>query len=119
MNDEAVKSNLKREAKERSRSKSLSKSENKKDTQTDLKKFFSNYALELYGSSILEKVEENSLGLKTIFDKIFENQFLKYDIDLKFEEMLSKNNKKMSSELNESLTDEIEQLQLQLNSLRS
>jgi hypothetical protein len=72
---------LKREAKERSRSKSLSKSENKKDTHTDLKKFFSNYALELYGSSILEKVDENSLGLKTIFDKIFENQFLKYDID--------------------------------------
>lgn len=45
------------------------------DQEVEIKKFFRNYALELYGSSILENVDENSLGLKIIFDKIFENHF--------------------------------------------
>ena len=51
------------------------------DYEVEIKKFFRNYALELYGSSILEQVDENSLGLKVIFDRIFENHFNKYNVD--------------------------------------
>ena len=50
-------------------------SQNKEDIQPEISKFFRNYALELYGSTVLESDTKDSLGLKTIFDKIFESQF--------------------------------------------
>lgn len=92
LTDDIAKQKLRDQAKERSRSKSETKNkdENKKmlDYEVEIKKFFRNYALELYGSSILEQVDENSLGLKVIFDRIFENHFQKYNVDNQFEECI-------------------------------
>ena len=36
-----------------------------------LEKYFSKYALQLYGTSILEKEQSNNLSLKTVFYEIF------------------------------------------------
>ena len=85
--------------------------------QPDIAKYFKNYALELYGASVLESEKHEKLGLKTIFDKIFEHQFLKYDIDSRFETVLSKSAKNLQAQFTEQLTEEIEEMQLQINNL--
>lgn len=87
------------------------------NVQGQLTQFFRNYALELYGTSVLE-IEQNDLTLKTIFDRIFENQISQLDLDMRFKSAFDQFSKKVEKSINEQLSEEVEEIQLQVNSLR-
>jgi len=72
-------------------SKKRSDADPNQDVGPHLAKFFQNYALELYGASVLDVQNHSAaenLTLKTIFDKIFENQLEKFDIEHKFKDIM-------------------------------
>lgn len=68
--------------------------------QGQLTQFFRNYALELYGTSVLE-IEQNDLTLKTIFDRIFENQISQLDLDMRFKSTFDQFSKKVEKSISE------------------
>jgi len=57
--------------------------------------------------------------LKTIFDKIFESQLEKIDIEHKFKSIMDQNTKKIQKAFTEQINEEIEEMQLQVNSVRN
>lgn len=89
---------------------------------TDLTKFFRNYTLELYGTSILQKEREEDLSLKVIFDCIFENKLREFDMDKRFKDAISQASKSIERTLTAQFTtllnEEVEQVDLQVTALR-
>lgn len=88
----------------------------------ELAKFFRNYALELYGASVLDVQNQQSsedLTLKTIFDKVFENQLEKFDIEHKFRDIMNQSTKKIQKAFTEQINEEVEEMQLQINCVRN
>lgn len=79
-----------------------------------IEKHFRNYALEQFGTSILDT--NDSAGLKQIFARIFEHEMQRHKLDSKFNKnvMLSE----IKTEINEEMNQEIEDLQIQVNNLR-
>ena len=57
--------------------------------------------------------------MKTIFDKIFESQLEKIDIEHKFKSIMDQNTKKIQKAFTEQINEEIEEMQLQVNSVRN
>lgn len=88
------------------------------DFQEQIKKFFRDYALELYGASILE-ISDTSLSLKTIFDKIIETQISKLDVHKTSKTIIEQATKKVERQFQESLREEVEELETQINLVRS
>jgi hypothetical protein len=50
----------------------------------EIDKFFKNYALEQFGTSILQEKSREEVGLKLLFEHIIENQLKKHKMDPKF-----------------------------------
>lgn len=85
------------------------KATHKDNIQGQLTQFFRNYALELYGTSVLE-IEQNDLTLKTIFDRIFENQISQLDLDMRFKSTFDQFSKKVEKSISEQLSEEVEEI---------
>lgn len=81
---------------------------------THIEKYFRNYALEQFGTSVLDS--DGSAGLKDIFARIFEHEMLRHKLDSKFNKnvLLSE----VKAEVTDEVNQEIEDLQIQLNTLR-
>ena len=86
-------------------------------SKNDLTKLFRDHALEIYGASVLEGSQE--VGLKQIFDCIFEHKVAKLDLTLRMQELLEQKAKKIKNEYSEQMAEEVEELQVQINSLRT
>lgn len=84
--------------------------------KNDLTKLFRDHALEIYGASVLENSQE--VGLKQIFDCIFEHKVAKLDLTIRMQELMEQNAKKIKNEYSEQMAEEVEELQVQINSLR-
>jgi len=81
---------------------------------THIEKFFRNYALQQFGTSVLDK--DGKAGLKDIFARIFEHEMQRHKLDSKFNKnvILSE----VQAQVTEEVNQEIEDLQVQLNTLR-
>lgn len=77
--------------------------------------------MEVYGAAVLEDNQQND-PLKVILDQIFESKFNALNLNDRFSDMIQKSSKqieiKLGQSLNGQITDEVEQLEIQLNSLR-
>lgn len=83
--------------------------------QAQINKFFKNYALEQFGTSVLQ-LEEN-VELKVILEQVVDYQLKKH----KMESNVHKNSVMMDvqNEIMDQVNSEVEELQLQINALRS
>lgn len=57
--------------------------------------------------------------MKTIFDRIFESQISQLDLDMRFKSTFDQFSKKVEKSISEQLSEEVEEIQLQVNSLRA
>lgn len=94
----------------------------KKEMSPSVNKYFKNYALELYGASILEQEQEDKLSIKTVLDRVCDEKLKEMQIETKYKGVFDKQSRKLEIRLaetfGEQIKEEIEQLELQFNSLK-
>lgn len=83
-----------------------------KQVPASVKKFFSDYALEIYGASVLEDEQKEKLTIKTVLDRVCDDKLKELQLETKYKTTFDQHCRKLESRLTEvfqdALKDEIE-----------